>query len=47
VRRQDLLAGHELSGPAVIQEYSATTWVPQNFYVQVDQWGCLHLITAD
>ena len=47
VRREDLLAGHELRGPAIIQEYSSTTWVPPNFYVQVDQWGCLHLLATD
>ncbi|MEX2048577.1 MAG: hydantoinase/oxoprolinase family protein, partial [Gemmatimonadota bacterium] len=28
VRRADLRAGHEIEGPAVVEEYSGTTWVP-------------------
>jgi N-methylhydantoinase A len=43
VRRADLLAGHEVEGPAVIQEYSATCWVPPGWLARVDAWGCLHL----
>ena len=43
VRRSDLLAGHELNGPLVVQEYSGTTWVPPDWHVRVDAWGCLHL----
>jgi len=41
--RQDLLAGHRIPGPAVIQEYSGTTWVPAGCSAEVDAWGCLHL----
>ncbi len=43
VRRRDLRAGHRLDGPAVIQEYSSTTWVPSGWTLEVDSWGCLHL----
>jgi len=43
VRRADLLAGHEITGPAVIEEYSGTSWVPPEWRVRVDTWGCLHL----
>ena len=44
VLREDLRAGHILSGPAVIQEYSGTTWVPFGCQLEVDAWGCLHLV---
>ena len=47
VWRRDLAAGQTLKGPLVIQEYSATTWVPPEWRVEVDRWGCLHLIPAD
>jgi N-methylhydantoinase A len=43
VRRADLLAGHEITGPAVIEEYSGTSWVPPEWRARVDTWGCLHL----
>jgi len=43
VWRRELMAGHELDGPVVIQEYSGTTWVPPEWTVSVDRWGCLHL----
>jgi N-methylhydantoinase A len=43
VRREHLRAGHVVSGPAVIQEYSGTTWVPSGCTASVDTWGCLHL----
>ena len=45
VWRDDLRAGHELTGPCVIQEYSGTTWVPPEWRMTVDTWGCLHLTT--
>ncbi|HEX9887140.1 MAG TPA: hydantoinase/oxoprolinase family protein [Longimicrobiales bacterium] len=44
--RRDLLAGHELAGPARILEYSATTWVPPEWTLRVDAWGTLHLSQA-
>lgn len=44
VSRQDLRAGHELDGPLIVQEYSGTTWVPPEWSLRVDEWGCLHLI---
>jgi N-methylhydantoinase A len=43
VRREDLSAGHRVSGPAVICEYSSTTWVPPRCQAEVDARGCLHL----
>jgi N-methylhydantoinase A len=46
VWRRDLRAGHRLDGPLVVQEYSATTWVPPRWEVEVDTWGCLHLAPA-
>jgi len=44
VWRRDLRAGHVLEGPVIVQEYSATTWVPAQWRMEVDRWGCLHLI---
>jgi N-methylhydantoinase A len=43
VWRSELRAGHVIDGPAVVQEYSATTWVPPGWRLRVDGWGCLHL----
>jgi len=43
VRREHLLAGHEIDGPAVIEEYSGTTWVPPEWRARADPIGCLHL----
>jgi N-methylhydantoinase A len=43
VRRDVLRAGHEIDGPAVVEEYSGTTWVPSGWRARVDGWGCLHL----
>jgi N-methylhydantoinase A len=45
VWRRDLRAGHTLEGPAIVQEYSATTWVPPEWSLEVDAWGILHLVT--
>jgi N-methylhydantoinase A len=45
VRRGDLRAGHALAGPLVVQEYSATTWVPPGHRLRVHETGCL-LLTA-
>jgi N-methylhydantoinase A len=36
--RSKLAAGNRFDGPAVVVEYSATTWVPEDFSVYVDQW---------
>jgi N-methylhydantoinase A len=44
VWRHDLAAGHALRGPLIVQEYSATTWVPPEWSMLVDRWGCLHLV---
>jgi N-methylhydantoinase A len=47
VRRDALRAGHRLAGPLVVQEYSATTWVPPEWTLEVDAWGCLHLTPSE
>jgi N-methylhydantoinase A len=41
IRRDDLLAGHRLAGPAVILEDTATTVVPPGYQVAVDDIGSL------
>ncbi|TVT14248.1 hydantoinase/oxoprolinase family protein [Amycolatopsis acidiphila] len=41
VRRDDLLAGHAFEGPAVIVEDTATTVVPPEYSVSVDEIGSL------
>jgi N-methylhydantoinase A len=46
VRRSDLRAGHDLPGPLIVQEYSATTWVPPGHRLWVDAAGCLHLAAS-
>ncbi len=43
IARSDLRAGHRIEGPAVIQEYSGTTWVPPEWIMEVDGHGALHL----
>jgi N-methylhydantoinase A len=43
VWRRDLLDGHELRGPALILEYSSTTWLPPGWNLRVDGWGSLLL----
>lgn len=43
VWRKDLLAGHTLRGPALVMEYSSTTWLPPAWQLTVDAWGSLHL----
>jgi N-methylhydantoinase A len=42
-RREDLRAGHQLRGPAVVTEYSATTVVPPDWTLRVDAFGNLFL----
>jgi N-methylhydantoinase A len=44
--RDTLRAGHALEGPLIVQEYSGTTWVPPEWCLEVDEWGCLHLQRA-
>jgi len=43
VWRRDLRSGHTLEGPALILEYSSTTWLPPGWHLAVDEWGSLHL----
>jgi len=46
VERRSLGAGVDVPGPAVIVEYSSTTWVPRGWTATPDEWGCLHLVPA-
>jgi N-methylhydantoinase A len=43
VWRKDLRSGHTLEGPALILEYSSTTWLPPGWLLEVDDWGSLHI----
>jgi len=43
VWRKDLMRGHTLLGPALVMEYSSTTWLPPDWRLEVDAWGSLHL----
>jgi N-methylhydantoinase A len=43
VWRKDLLKGHTLRGPAIVLEYSSTTWLPPGWRLDVDAWGSLLL----
>ncbi len=43
VWRKELKGGHMLEGPALVMEYSSTTWLPPGWRLRVDQWGSLHL----
>lgn len=40
-QRDALQAGHRVEGPAVIAEYSATTWVPPEWFLEVSESGDL------
>ena len=42
--RKDLRTGDRLAGPALVLDYSATTWVPPHWEVAVDPQGVLHLV---
>jgi N-methylhydantoinase A len=44
VWRKDLRKGHTLIGPALVMEYSSTTWLPPHWRLEVDAWGSLHLM---
>ncbi len=39
--RDGLLVGNVLEGPALVVEYSSTTYVPEDFRLTVDEWGNL------
>ena len=43
VWRDDLSPDQTLAGPALVLEYSATTWIPGGWGLEVDEWGNLHL----
>ncbi len=45
-RRADLLAGHRLTGPAIVAQDDTTTIIPSGFAAEVDRFGNLHLIPA-
>ena len=42
-RRESLGAGHRMTGPAIIAEYSATTWLPPGWSLTVPESGHLLL----
>lgn len=46
-QREQLRAGHRLAGPAVIAEYSATTWLPPLWNALVLEYGDLLLSLGD
>jgi N-methylhydantoinase A len=43
VWRDDLGPRKTLTGPALVLEYSSTTWIPTGWGLEVDEWGNLHL----
>lgn len=45
--RERLKAGNRISGPAVVLEYSSTTWVPAGASLEVDPWLNLVLTVAE
>ena len=46
VWRTDLLQGHVIEGPGLMLDYSATTWVPPEWRLEIDRWGVAHLLRA-
>ena len=42
-KREKLLAYNEIEGPAIIEEYSATIVIPQNWIAKVDEYGSIIL----
>ena len=42
-RRDDLLAGHAVEGPAVVEERLTTTVLPPGARARVDEWGALRI----
>ena len=47
VWRSELASGHRLDGPLLVAEYSATTWVPPGWTLEVDRWGILLLVPQE
>ncbi len=45
-RREDLAPGSFLAGPALVGEYSATTWVAPGWFLETDSRGILRLRTG-
>jgi N-methylhydantoinase A len=43
VERVELGRGAVVEGPAIVSEYSATTWIPDGWVATVDEWGSLLL----
>lgn len=44
VWRKHLQPGHHLAGPALVLDYSATTWVPPKWRLEVNRWSVLNLV---
>ncbi len=47
VWRRGLSQGDRITGPALVLEYSGTTWVPERWSVRVDGGGCLEMVRDD
>jgi N-methylhydantoinase A len=45
--RASLVAGVDIAGPCVVEEYGSTTVVPSNWFAQVDTAGNLILKRQD
>ena len=41
--RRDLRPGHEVEGPALVLDYSATTWLPPGWGLTVHPFGVLRM----
>jgi N-methylhydantoinase A/oxoprolinase/acetone carboxylase beta subunit len=41
--RKDLAQGHVLTGPVIVSESAATSWIAPGWAAAVDQWGNLRL----
>lgn len=39
--RADLRAGHAIEGPAIVEQYDTTCWIPAGYHVRVDRTGTL------
>jgi len=45
-RRDFILPGRTLQGPAILEQLDSTTIVPPDVTVEVDRWGTLHMILS-
>jgi len=47
IRRVDLLPGRPIEGPALVLEYSSTTWCPPGWTLRLDDVGVMRLTARD